>query len=295
MESWAAIAVELTRLTGRSFAPEPGQRVAGGSINRCYRWPTVSGPLFVKVAGSAAAPMLDAEAAGLAELARAAAVRVPRVLACGSCGAAAFLALEWLEAGGANGESEERLGCGLAAQHAVTAPAFGWSRDNTIGSTAQANGGLASWPEFFRERRLRPQLTLAVANGYGALLEEPGGRLLAAVEALLAPHRPRASLLHGDLWGGNWLATLDGEPVIFDPAVYYGDRETDLAMTRLFGGFGPRFYRAYAQAAPLPPGAELRCELYNLYHVLNHANLFGGSYAASACGMIERLLAELHG
>src|SRR5579863_8695270 len=98
MESWAAIAVELTRLTGRSFAPEPGQRVAGGSINRCYRWPTVSGPLFVKVAGSAAAPMLDAEAAGLAELARAAAVRVPRVLACGSCGAAAFLALEWLEA-----------------------------------------------------------------------------------------------------------------------------------------------------------------------------------------------------
>jgi len=295
MEPWAGVAAELSRLAQRSFAREPGERVAGGSISRCYRWASLSGPVFVKVGAGEAASTLEAEAAGLAELARAAAVRVPRVLACGRIGATAFLALEWLEAGRANGESEERLGCGLAAQHAVTAPAFGWSRDNTIGSTAQANGGLASWPEFFRERRLRPQLTLAVANGYGALLEEPGGRLLAAVGALLATHRPQASLLHGDLWGGNWLATLDGEPVIFDPAVYYGDRETDLAMTRLFGGFGPRFYRAYTQAAPLPPGAELRCELYNLYHVLNHANLFGGSYAASARRTIERLLAELRG
>lgn len=295
MESWAAVVAELTRLAKRSFAPAPGPPVAGGSISRCYRWASSSGPVFVKMGESAAASVLEAEAAGLAELARAQAVRVPRVLACGRSGAAAFLALEWLDAGPVNEESEERLGAGLAAQHSVTAPAFGWSRDNTIGSTPQANGTLTSWAEFFRERRLRPQLELAVANGFGALLEEPGGRLLGAVETLLATHRPQASLLHGDLWGGNWLATLDREPVIFDPAVYYGDRETDLAMTRLFGGFGPRFYRAYTQAAPLPPGAQLRGELYNLYHVLNHANLFGGGYAASARRTIERLLAELHG
>ncbi len=291
----AAIAAELTLLTGLKFAPEPGQRVAGGSINRCYRWPTGSGPVFVKLAAGTAAAMLEAEAAGLAELAAAQALRVPRVLACGRCGAAAFLALEWLEAGPVSEASEERLGRGLAAQHSVTAPKHGWWRDNTIGSTPQANGTLASWPEFFRERRLRPQLTLAVANGFGPLLEREGERLLAAVEALLGTHRPRASLLHGDLWGGNWLTTLDGDPAVFDPAVYHGDRETDVAMTQLFGGFGPRFYQAYAAAAPLPAGWEPRRELYNLYHVLNHANLFGASYARTARGMIERLLAELHG
>ena len=295
MEPWAAVAGELTRLTGLEFSPGPAQRVAGGSINRCYRWTSGSGPVFVKVAAGAAGSMLEAEAAGLAELARAGAVRVPRVLACGRAGTSAVLALEWLEAGAATDESEERLGLQLAAQHQVSAPGHGWWRDNTIGSTPQANGGLASWPEFFRERRLRPQLALAVTRGFAALLEGPGERLLAGVGALLGTHRPAASLLHGDLWGGNWLATLDGAPVIFDPAVYYGDRETDLAMTQLFGGFGPRFYQAYAATAPLPPGAELRRELYNLYHVLNHANLFGESYARRARSMIERLLAELHG
>lgn len=295
MEPWAPIAGELTRLTGLEFSPEPAQGVAGGSVNRCFNWPTGSGAAFVKVAPSLTASMLEAEAAGLAELARAQALRVPRVLACGRAGASAFLALEWLEAGTATQECEERLGAGLAQLHAVAAPEHGWWRDNTIGSTPQANGGLASWPEFFRERRLRPQLELAVANGFAPLLEGPGERLLAGVGALLATHTPKASLLHGDLWGGNWLATRDGEPVIFDPAVYYGDRETDLAMTQLFGGFGPRFYRAYAAAAPLPPGAELRVDLYNLYHVLNHANLFGESYARRARAMIERLLAELHG
>lgn len=295
MEPWAPIAGELTRLTGLEFSPEPARGIAGGSINRCFNWPTGSGAAFVKVAPRLTASMLEAEAAGLAELARAQALRVPRVLACGRAGASAFLALEWLEAGTATEECEERLGAGLAQLHAVAAPEHGWWRDNTIGSTPQANGGLASWPEFFRERRLRPQLELAVANGFAALLEGPGERLLAGVGALLATHTPKASLLHADLWGGNWLATRDGEPVIFDPAVYYGDRETDLAMTQLFGGFGPRFYRAYAAAAPLPPGAELRVDLYNLYHVLNHANLFGESYARRARAMIERLLAELHG
>jgi protein-ribulosamine 3-kinase len=295
MEPWAALARELTRLTGLEFAPEPTERVAGGSINRCYRWPAGSTAVFVKVAESAASSMLEAEAAGLAELARARAVRVPRVLACGAASASAFLALEWLEAGAGGGESEERLGLELAAQHAVTAPEYGWQRDNTIGSTPQANGPMASWSAFFRERRLRPQLELALANGFVRLLQEPGERLLAAVEGLLGTHRPAASLLHGDLWGGNWLATRDGDPAIFDPAVYYGDRETDLAMTQLFGGFGPRFYQAYAAAAPLPPGAELRLDLYNLYHVLNHANLFGESYAHRARAMIQRLLAELHG
>jgi fructosamine-3-kinase len=149
------------------------------------------------------------------------------------------------------------------------------------------------WPAFFRDRRLAPQLALAAHNGF-TTLQAPGQRLLEVIPALL-PHEPPPSLLHGDLWGGNWLADARGEPIIFDPAVYHGDREADLAMTRLFGGFGRAFYEAYQGAWPLPPGSQMRTELYNLYHVLNHANLFGGSYANQASSMIEHLLAHVRG
>lgn len=240
-------------------------------------------------------PLFTAEAAGLAELARAGALRVPRVIASGQTDGCAFLALEWIEAAAVDARCELRLGEGLAALHAVTAQYFGFGEDNFIGRTLQPNGWLTGWTEFFCERRLGPQLALAAQRGLGALLTQPGERLLAAVPRLLDGHRPAASLLHGDLWGGNWLAGPAGEPVVFDPAVYYGDREADLAMTRLFGGFGADFYRAYSAAAPLPPGGELRAELYNLYHVLNHANMFGGGYARQARAMIDRLLAEAGG
>ncbi|HYL01888.1 MAG TPA: fructosamine kinase family protein [Steroidobacteraceae bacterium] len=293
METLAGVAAEIARLTGVGCRPEPEETVAGGSINRCYRWVSGAGPLFVKVGAREALPMFEAESAGLAELAAARALRVPGVVACGSRGTHAFLALEWLEQTAVTEACEERLGRGLAALHRVTRREFGWHRDNTIGSTPQANGPLGGWAEFFRERRLRPQLALAASRGFAELLAPAGERLLEAVEALLEGHRPAASLLHGDLWGGNWLATAGGEPAVFDPAVYYGDRETDLAMSRLFGGFGPAFYQAYAAEAPLPPGAELRRELYNLYHVLNHANLFGGSYAQRARALIDGLLARV--
>jgi len=215
------------------------------------------------------------------------------VLATGVAGASAFLALEWLEVGRADEACEARLGAGLAALHRVSASRFGWWRDNTIGRSPQANGWCTQWLEFFRERRLRPQLALAARGSFAGLLAARGERLLAALPMLLADHNPQPALLHGDLWGGNWLATRGGEPALFDPAVYYGDRETDLAMTRLFGGFGTAFYRAYESAGPLPRGASLRVDLYNLYHVLNHANLFGGGYARQARELIDRLLAEV--
>jgi protein-ribulosamine 3-kinase len=295
VESLSPLAAEISRACGVRCAPQPRSRVAGGSINDCYCWPTDGAPLFVKVGGAQALTMFEAEAEGLAELGSARALRVPRVLSCGRAAESAFLALEWLEAGVADAACEARLGAGLAALHAICGGEFGWRRDNTIGSTPQPNAPLTSWAEFFRERRLRPQLARAVAGGFGALVEGPGEQLLAAVGSLLGQHRPAASLLHGDLWGGNWLATRDGEPAVFDPAVYYGDRETDLAMTRLFGGFGTRFHEAYAAAAPLPAGFEVRRELYNLYHVLNHANLFGGGYALTARDIIGRLLAEVRG
>jgi len=291
MERFAAIAREVSSLTGTRCAHAPQRRVTGGSINECYCWPCDAGAMFVKVAPLEARAMFAAEAAGLGELERSHTVRVPRVLATGLTQHCAFLALEWIESGAAGTECEARLGQELAALHAVTAPRFGWARDNTIGRTPQVNAASEDWAEFFRERRLRPQLEMAAAHGFADLPAAAGERLLESVSGLLAGHRPAASLLHGDLWGGNWLASAAGEPVLIDPAVYYGDRETDLAMTRLFGGFGERFYQAYQAAAPLAVGWQARAELYNLYHVLNHANLFGGGYARQARAMIEQLLA----
>ncbi len=150
-------------------------------------------------------------------------------------------------------------------------------------------------PAFWRDRRLAFQLDRAAENGHGGRLQERGRRLLERVPAFFAGYVPVPSLLHGDLWTGNRAMLADGTPVVFDPAVYYGDREADLAMTRLFGGFGRRFYGAYEAEWPLDAGAASRCDLYNLYHVLNHLNLFGGGYRALAESTIDRLLAADRG
>ena len=284
---------ELIAQLGSDCAAGPESTVCAGGNQRCYRWRCGSGWLFVKTVSVVCNDRLVGEAAGLTALAEAGALRVPQVRAQGIAADEAFLALEWIDAAAATVDSERRLGEGLAAQHRVTVDQFGWNQDNHIGPTPQGNGWLADWTDFWRERRLRPQLELAVRRGHGRLLEAPGERLLEALDALLGGHRPQPSLLHGDLWGGNWCATAGGEPVIFDPAVYYGDRETDLAMTRLFGGFGRRFYEAYQGSAPLPAGHAERVELYNVYHVLNHANLFGGDYAQQAHAAIRRLLTHV--
>lgn len=290
-QSLIAVAASLTATLGVAVEPRPQTRVPGGCINESYRWNSDTGPLFVKVADSDRLPMLEAEAAGLRELEKAQAVRVPRVLAVGAIEECAYLALEWLDLSAVSSATSARLGEALARQHRVLAPRFGWDRDNTIGTTAQINGWSVSWPAFFRERRLRHQLALAERNGYGGRLQQRGAHLLERFAGFFRDHRPAPSLLHGDLWGGNAGVDANGAPVIFDPAVYYGDREADIAMTRLFGGFGPRFYSAYEATWPLPPSASLRSGLYNLYHVLNHLNLFGGGYLQQAEALIERQLA----
>ena len=239
--------------------------------------------------------MFEAEAAGLRELANAESLRTPSVIGVASIGATAVLALEWLElrAASTNEAAHGRLGALLAAQHRVSAPAFGWSRDNTIGATPQPNGWLDDWVRFFVQRRLGHQLDLAQQRAAPRRLVERGRLLCERCGAFFSSHRPVPSLLHGDLWGGNWAVDTDtGEPVVFDPAVYYGDREADIAMTRLFGGFGPRFYAAYQAEWPLDPAAGTRRTLYNLYHVLNHDRLFGGAYAQQSAAMIDALLAE---
>jgi fructosamine-3-kinase len=287
-----ALGAQLSTALDTRVEPRPSGRVQGGCINECYQWQSGNGPLFVKVAECARSPMLAAEAAGLQDLASAGAVRVPRVLAMGLTDEHAYLALEWIDLGaGAASASQGRLGLALARQHRKTAAQFGWHRDNTIGSTPQINTWSSSWPEFFREHRLQYQLHLAEGNGFDGRLQERGDALLERLGDFFIAHHPEPSLLHGDLWGGNAGVDASGAPVIFDPAVYYGDREVDLAMTRLFGGFSASFYTAYAEAWPLPDTARSRVDLYNLYHVLNHVNLFGGGYLRQAESLIDRLLA----
>ena len=214
---------------------------------------------------------------------------VPRVLAAG----AGWLALEWLEFGRAGAASAARLGEALARLHLMPQPRFGWPRANFIGATPQFNTQSDDWIGFFREQRLGFQLRLAAENGHRGDLQEQGAELVQRLPRLFAGYSPRPALLHGDLWGGNWGALLDGGPVLFDPAIYCGDREADLAMTELFGGFPPEFYAAYRLHTPLDAGYALRRDLYNLYHVLNHLNLFGEGYLAQAERLIQRLLAEV--
>ena len=237
--------------------------------------------------------MFAAEAAGLEEIGRTQTVRVPGVICHGASPDASWIALELLELRSTSGEAMRALGRNLARLHRVTAPRYGWHRDNTIGSTPQPNAHMNDWAEFWGQRRLCFQLKLAESAGRGGRVIERGSRLIEKLPAFFAGYRPAPSLLHGDLWSGNAAMTSVGEPVIYDPATYYGDREADLAMTELFGGFTPSFYDAYRSEYPLEAGYSARKPLYNLYHVLNHWNLFGGGYGAQAQRMIEELLARV--
>lgn len=234
--------------------------------------------------------MFEAEAAGLSELIDTHAIRIPKPLTHGLAADHSFLALEWLDLSG-RGDSG-KLGEQLAVLHSKTWHAYGWRRDNTIGSTHQANPPTSNWIDFYRDQRLRPQLDLAARHGATRALIDGGERLLTELAAFFPGYTPQPSLLHGDLWSGNYAFSM-GLPVIFDPAVYYGDRETDIAMTELFGGFPENFYAAYNTAWPLDPGYSSRKLLYQLYHLLNHFNLFGDDYARRSHSVVDRLLSEL--
>lgn len=285
------LAAAMAAALGREVAAKPESAVHGGSINECLRWQTARGPIFVKRAPVARLGLFEAEAEGIALLRQAGSLRVPEILSVGSTGDEAFLALEWLDLVEPDAASEERFGEALAWQHRIRGPDYGLERDNFIGATPQPNRPMDDWVTFWRERRLLYQLDLAARNGHAGRLQDRGRRLAELMDMFFASYRPAVSLLHGDLWSGNRGALADGTPVVFDPAVYYGDREADIAMTCLFHGFGPRFYSAYAATWPLDQAAGTRRGLYNLYHVLNHLNLFGGSYRQKAEGLIDRLLA----
>ena len=267
-------------------AVRAGRGVSGGDINQAEELTLADGRVvFAKTNARADPAMFPAEARGLAWLAEAGALRVPRVLAV-SGEAPSFLVLERIVAGRRRPDFDEALGRGLAALHRFGAPTFGLDHDNFIGRLPQSNAPAPTWAEFYRARRIEPQLRLAADEGLASPRMLRGGeRLLAAMEELVgAPEPP--SRLHGDLWGGNLLVDEAGAPCLIDPAVHGGHRELDLAMMRLFGGFGPRVFAAYHEAHPLAPGHEERVPLYQLYYLLVHVNLFGGSYVAS----VERAL-----
>lgn len=248
-----------------------------------------NGDAFIKSGPADAIEMFEAEAEGLRELGDAGEIRVPAVIDCGVRDGRAFIAVERLTFERVTPAAERLLGEQLAAMHRHTKAEHGWYRANTIGSTPQHNTWTDDWVDFFREQRLEFQLELAKRNGYAAELWSLGRELLASLPELFGDHAPEASLCHGDLWSGNW-GVADGVPVIFDPAVYYGDRESDIAMTMLFGGFGREFYRAYERSWPMASGYEQRLKLYQLYHVLNHLNLFGSGYLGKALGLMRALL-----
>jgi len=233
--------------------------------------------------------LLGAERDGLAALAAAGAVRVPAVLDHGEAEGFHWLLLEWLPMTGRTRVADRALGAALAEQHRATAGAYGFKRDGFVGANPQPNAWHHDWCEFWLDQRLGYQCRLLDRQQGGQVWSGRLARLAQAVRPWLSVHQPPASLLHGDLWAGNAAALKDGTPVIYDPAAYYGDREADLAMTRLFGGFSDAFYTAYDSAWPLPDRWQQREPLYRLYHVLNHAALFGGGYLRQAAQIMAKI------
>lgn len=286
-----ALLQHLRQTSGLPLANPIISAVGGGDINAAYRLQADGVDWFIKLNHASLAEMFIAEAAGLAELATLAEIKVPGVISQGICGQQAYLVLQYLPLCGLRGASAGLLGTQLAKLHRHQQDYFGWSMDNTIGSTPQHNRRCDDWIEFWQNQRLGKQLQFAADNGFSGKLQRNGEKLLSKIPSFFSRYRPHPSLLHGDLWGGNAASDQQGMPVIYDPACYYGDREADIAMTELFGGFGSDFHAAYNAEYPLDEGYASRKTLYNLYHILNHLNLFGGGYLQQANNLLERLLA----
>ncbi len=264
--------------------------VSGGDINQCFKLECEENDFFLKVNDNALLPMFYAEYAALKQILESRILRCPTPLFCGSYQQYSFLLMEFLHF--CEAASEASLGTQLAEMHRVSANYFGWPSNNYIGKTPQINTKSQSWCYFWTENRLAFQFKLACKKGYGSLLAPMEQALFSAAKDLLSQHNPVSSLLHGDLWSGNKATILhEGklEPVIFDPASYFGDRETDLALTELFGGFDHAFYEAYNEAWPIDQAYSDRKPLYQLYHMLNHLNLFGEAYINSCLRLIRTL------
>ena len=285
---WDEIVEQISEATGNAFRLAKASPVGGGCINETYRLDGDGGSFFAKLNRADKLEMFEAEADGLCDIAATETIHVPHPVCHGISGDQSYLVLEHIELGA--GESQSELGRRLAKLHAVPQPHFGWRRDNTIGSTPQANPASGDWVAFLREHRLGFQCRLAKRNG---LRLDGAEELLSQLGGFFTDYEPRASLLHGDLWSGNVAFGPGGEPVVFDPATYCGDREAEFGLTEIFCGFGNDFWSAYEAEWPLDPGYPTRKLLYRLYHTLNHYNIFGGGYGSATEGIVGRLLQAL--
>ncbi|MEO0947010.1 MAG: fructosamine kinase family protein [Cyanobacteria bacterium J06641_5] len=289
---WEQIGSEIANVTGMPFAIRDRRSVGGGSINASYTIADGERRYFLKLNQPNQSDMFAAEALGLQQLHQTQAIQVPVPICWGEAISCSYIVLTHLDLSGRGTQAAwETMGRQLAAMHRRgTNDRFGWQRNNTIGSTPQLNYWGESWADFFAEYRIGYQVKLGRRQGGDFPKPEVA---IAAVREFLGDRDPEPSLVHGDLWSGNAAMTAAGEPVIFDPAAYYGDREVDLAMTEMFGGFPPAFYAGYNAAWCLDPGYQQRKEIYNLYHILNHFNLFGGGYGHQASRIFDRLLQQI--
>ena len=288
---WQQIEQEITEKSAQPFKIIHRESVGGGDISQAYRLSGEHRKYFVKTNRKQLAFMFDAEATALSEIHHTQTIKVPRPLTSGTFDQHSYLIMEWISFSGQ--PNAQTFAHQLADLHHCTRDQFGFALDNTIGSTPQVNNWSEHWVDFWTKQRLGYQLGLCKKNGLSHRLFDMGQLLQEKSSLLFETYQPKASLLHGDLWSGNWAADEYGQPVIFDPASYYGDHEADLAMMELFGHPGRQFFNAYDESFAVDKGYSVRKNFYNLYHILNHANMFGGSYAMQAQNMIEALLAEV--
>ena len=289
--SFSSVAEAISEATGSAFEPSESSSIGGGCISQATRITGTDGrSFFLKQNDLDFHDFFETEGLALKEIEATSTVTVPEVIAFGITGESSFLVLSFMEEGADSPASQAELGTQLARLHKIEQPFFGWHRDNCIGATPQPNPRCDDWVPFYANHRLDHQFDLAQNKGQ----RFPGSSdLLENLSAFFVGYSPTPALLHGDLWGGNASCDKRGTPFVYDPASYYGDRETDLAFTHMFGGFSNAFYQAYDAVYPLDPGFKIRKILYNLYHELNHFNLFGGGYASSAQSSIHQLLDHL--
>lgn len=290
--NWGIIEDKIQKITGEKTQFISKESVSGGCINDCWKVTDSNNcHWFIKTNSPLLLDMFIAESHGLAEIAKSQSIRLPKSICYGETSEFSYLVLEYIPLVPLS--NQRQAGEQLAQMHRTYAKQFGWKRDNTLGPTPQPNGYEDDWVTFWAKQRLIHQLDLAKAKAYPAKSYDAGLKLAENLQPFFSAYDVKPSLVHGDLWGGNIASDATGNTIIYDPAVYYGDRETDIALTELFGGFNQDFYAAYNDYYPLDQGYKTRKTLYNLYHILNHYNLLGGSYAAQALEMTNKLLAEI--
>ena len=285
---WSEIVKAISEKTGQQFQLENTLSIGGGCINQAYKLVGKNKSYFVKLNTAVKVEMFAVEALGLKQMYETQTITIPQPICWGVSQSNCYLVLEYYDFGRGNQDSWRNMGRQLALMHDKgVSTRFGWQENNTIGSTPQINDWYDNWGDFFAQKRIGYQLQLARRNG-GSFANS--NEAIEKIRDLLSFHSVTPALVHGDLWSGNASITVDGQPIIFDPACYYGDREVDLAMSELFGGFPSAFYQGYQEIYPLDSGYEQRKTIYNLYHILNHFNLFGGGYQSQSQRMIKQIM-----